>query len=74
MSKDYSANEELSKQLGDLLADDVFEHPAARATARLVAEHDLSILTPDQRFIYDWHIRPYLRGAHSDEDPECMSI
>ncbi len=67
-------SEDLAKQLGGLLAQDVLEHPAARATARLVVEHDLSILTPDERIIYDWHINPYLRGSHSDEDPECISI
>ena len=70
----HSENEELAIQLRSLVSNDVLEHPAARAIARLVADHGLSILTPDERFIYEWHIKPYLHGTFSDEDPECISV
>jgi hypothetical protein len=67
-------NEELSIRLRNLVSDDVLEHPAARATAWLVADQGLSILTPDERLIYERYIKPYLHGTYSDEDPECISI
>jgi hypothetical protein len=70
----HSENEELAIQLRSLVSNDVLEHPAARATAWLVADHGLAILTPDERFIYEWHIKPYLHGTFSDEDPECISV
>jgi hypothetical protein len=72
--KSHSDNEELAIQLRTLVSNDVLEHPAARATAWLVADHGLSILTPDERFIYEWHIKPYLHGTFSNEDPECISV
>jgi hypothetical protein len=72
--KSHSENEELSIQLRTLVSNDVLEHPAARATAWLVADHGLAILTPDERFIYERHIKPYLHGTFSDEDPECISV
>jgi hypothetical protein len=72
--KPNSDKEELSIQLRTLLANDVLEHPAARATAWLIADHGLSTLPPDERLIYERHIKPYLHGTFSDEDPECISI
>jgi hypothetical protein len=72
MREVYSDCGELSAQLSELLENDVLEHPAARAIARLVAEGDVSALTPDQRYIYEWHIKPHLHGGRSDEDPECI--
>jgi hypothetical protein len=66
--------EELSIRLRALVSNDVLEHPAARATAWFVADHGLSILTPDERLIYEMYIRPYLHGTYSDEDPECISV
>jgi hypothetical protein len=74
MSEVQSDGGELSTRLRDLLKEDVLEHPAVRAIARLVAERDLSALTPDQSYIYQWHIKPYLQGGYSDEDPECITM
>jgi hypothetical protein len=74
MSKAHFPTEESSIQLLYTLANNNLEHPAARATARLAAEHSLSALTPDQRFISDWNIKPYPHSAYSEEDPECVSI
>jgi hypothetical protein len=70
--KAHSEEREISRQMRVLVERDVLEHPTARAIARLIAERDLSILTPDQRYIYEWHIKPHLRAGHSDEGSECI--
>jgi hypothetical protein len=61
-------------RLRDLLDNDVLEHPTTRAIANLAAESGLSILAPDQRDIYEWHIKPLLGNDRSDGAPESIIV
>ena len=61
-------------RLKDLLDNDVLEHPTTRAIASLVMEDGLSILSPDQRDLYELYIKPHLDVGFSNEDHDGVIL
>ncbi len=63
---------QLSARLNSLLEKGVLEHPDARSIAKHVACNGVSVLTPEERYLYTWHIVPYLRlGSASNSSELC---
>src|SRR4051794_4872304 len=61
---------QLSAKLNCPVEEGVLEHPDARSIARNVACNGLSGLTPEEAYLYVWHIVPHLPPSLSDPRDE----
>jgi len=61
-------------RLRGFLDNDVLEHPTTRAIANLVMDGGLSILSPDQRDLYELYIKPHLDVGFSNEDHDGVIL